>query len=224
MSDSSRTFAITRVPGSRSFVNDRTPVELGRKRGYFQDRETRLLLGLNKGDFLRADGTYGSKELADRPVDFALLREGSYDHRFLPFVPKRRGTARSLFMELRLTNKQWMPMARSLKELWDELEGLRLEAEKIASQTRLPLPEYMYQLLPLIRFELTDSHCFEHQFQSWFNPEAHQARWCHIEQVAGLLEGYANVGNLLLNPDQHAWRHGDPVGIEADSTTFDPMD
>ena len=143
MSDSSRTFAIACVPGSRSFVNDRAPVELGRKHGYFKDRETRHLLGLNKGDFLRADGTYGSKELTDRPVDFALLREGSYDHRFLPFVPKRRGTTQSLFVELRLTNKQWMPVARSLKELWDELEGLRLEAEKIASQTRLPLTAWM---------------------------------------------------------------------------------
>jgi hypothetical protein len=69
-----------------------------------------------------------------------------------------------------------------------------------------------------------DSHCFEHQFQPWFDPKAHQARWRRIERVAGLLEGYANVGNLLLNPDQHAWRHGDPVGIEADSTTFDPTD
>ena len=37
-----------------------------------------------------------------------------------------------------------MPAARSLKELWDELEGLRQEAEKIASQTRIPLPEYAY--------------------------------------------------------------------------------
>ena len=73
-------------------MNNRAPIELGCKRGYFKDKETRALLGLNKGDFLRADGTYGNKELADSPVDFTLLQDGLYDHRFLPFVPKRRGT------------------------------------------------------------------------------------------------------------------------------------
>ena len=54
-----RTHTIARVPGSRNFVNDRAPIELGRKHGYFKDKETRALLGLNKGDFSRADGTYG---------------------------------------------------------------------------------------------------------------------------------------------------------------------
>jgi hypothetical protein len=187
-----RTYAIAPVPGSRNLVNNRAPIELGRKRGYFKDKETRALLGLNKGDFLRADGTYGNKELADSPVDFTLLQDGSYDHRFLPFVPKRRGMARSLIVELRQTNKQWMPVARSLKELWDELEGLRQEAEKIASQTRLPLPEYAYRLLPLVRLKLEGSQPFEYQFQSWFDPEALHARWRHIERIIGLLEGYAN--------------------------------
>jgi hypothetical protein len=68
-------------------VNDRAPVELGRKRGYFKDLAVRALLGLNKGDFLQADGTYGDKELASNPVDFSLLREELYNRRLLPFMP-----------------------------------------------------------------------------------------------------------------------------------------
>ena len=80
MSSSSRTPIIARIPGSRSLVNDHAPIEQGRKRGYFKDKKTKALLSLNKGDFLRADGTYGDKEIAHRPVDFALLREGSYNH------------------------------------------------------------------------------------------------------------------------------------------------
>ena len=51
------------ILGSRSFVNDRTPIKLGRKCGYFKDKESKALLSLNKGDFLQADGTYGDKEL-----------------------------------------------------------------------------------------------------------------------------------------------------------------
>jgi hypothetical protein len=32
------------------------------------------------------------------------------------------------------------------------------------------------------------------------------------------LEGYINVGHLLLNPEQRAWHLGDPVGIRAELT------
>jgi hypothetical protein len=181
MSSSSRTPAIARIPGSRSFVNDRAPIELGHKRGYFKDKETKSLLSLNKGDFLRADGTYGNKELAYQPVDFTQLLEGSYDHHFLPFVPKQQGSLRSMYVELREKNKQWMPVARSLKELWDKLMRIGLESEKIVGQTKLPLPEYAYHLLPLVRVQLMGTSPFEFQFQPWFDLEAHQARWRRIE-------------------------------------------
>jgi hypothetical protein len=156
MSSASQTYVIARIPRSQSLVNDHAPVERGRKRGYFKDPETRTLLGLNMGDFLRADSTYGDKELADRPVDFAQLREGSYDHCFLPFVPKRHGSMRSVYVELRETNKQWRPVA-------------------------LPLPKYAFHLLPLIRVEFMGSPPFEFQFQPWFDPEALHARWRRIE-------------------------------------------
>jgi hypothetical protein len=89
MSETSRNFAIAHIPSSRSLVNNQAPIELGHKWGYFKDPAARALLGLNKGDFLRADGTYGDKELASKPVDFSLLREELYDCRLLPFVPAR---------------------------------------------------------------------------------------------------------------------------------------
>jgi hypothetical protein len=135
---------IARVPGSCALVNDRAPIEAGQKHGYFKDSETRILLALNKGDFLRADGTYGSKELASSPVNFSSLREGSYNHCLLPFVPKRQGMMQRLVVELREKNKQWMPVARSIRELGSELENLRKDAEAIAQKTSLPLPEYAH--------------------------------------------------------------------------------
>jgi hypothetical protein len=109
MSEASRNLVIARIPGSQSLVNNAAPVKLGCKHGYFKDQVTRTLLGLNKGDFLRADGTYGKKELADKPVKFSLIREESYDCRLLPFILACRGTMRQLFVELCETNKQWKP-------------------------------------------------------------------------------------------------------------------
>jgi hypothetical protein len=60
-----------------------------------------------------------------------------------------------MYVELREKNKQWMPVTRSLKELWDELMQIGIESEKIVAQMKLPLPEYAYRLLPLVRVQLT---------------------------------------------------------------------
>jgi hypothetical protein len=49
-----------------------------------------------------------------------------------------------LVMELHEKNKQWMPVACSIQELWSELENLHKEAEVIAQKTSLPLPGYMH--------------------------------------------------------------------------------
>ena len=215
---------IAHIPGSRSLVNDHTPIERGCKCGYFKDKETKALLSLNKGDFLRADGTYGDKEITHWPVDFTLLHKGSYDHRFLPFVPKRQGSLQSMYVELREKKRQWMPVAHSLKELWDELVWIGLKSEKIAALMKLPLPEYAYRLLPLVRVQLMRSPPFKFQFQPWFDLEAHQARWHHIEWIIGLLEGYINMGHLLLNPEQWTWHLGDPVGIQAELAGADAED
>ena len=40
----------------------------------------------------------------------------------------------------------------------------------------------------------------------------------HIERIIGQLEGYVNAGHLLLNPDETAWRYGEPVGIKFELT------
>ena len=121
-----------------------------------------------------------------------------------------------MYMELREKNKQWMLVACCLKELWDKLVRIGLESEKIVVQMKLPLPKYSYHLLPLVvRVQLMGSLPFEFQFQPWSDPEAHQAQWRHIERIIGLLEGYINVGHLLLNPEQRTWHLGDPIGIQA---------
>ena len=69
-----------------------------------------------------------------------------------------------------------MPLKRSIKALWSEIDELRREAETIALQTTLPIPEYTFNTLPLICFQATDTtEPFEFQFQLWFDPKAHQA-------------------------------------------------
>ena len=83
------------IPGTRISLFERAPIEKGRKKGYFRDEATRALLGLNKGDFMQTSGTYGAKELAEYPVRFELLCDGTYDQRFFPFVPRSRGTMRT---------------------------------------------------------------------------------------------------------------------------------
>jgi hypothetical protein len=124
---------------------------------------------------------------------------------------------RQMFVDLRKVNKQWMPVACSVKEFWDELERLLKEVEEIASLIKLPLPEYAYQVLLKLRFRPTQaSGPFKYQFQPWFNPEAHQAQWHHPEQVAEQLEGYINISHLLRTANGQSWHYGKPVGIKLD--------
>ena len=44
------------------------------------------------------------------------------------------------------------------------------------------------------------------------------ARWHRIEQVIGLLEGFVNAGQLLLDPAVREWKYGEPVGISFKTT------
>ena len=75
-----------------------------------------------------------------------------------------------------------MPLKHSTKVLWSELDKLHQEAKMIALQTMLPIPEYTFNTLLLVCFQPTDmTEPFKFQFQLWFDPEAHQARWRHIE-------------------------------------------
>ena len=76
------------ILGTNRSMFERAPVESGRKCGYFNDGAMRVLLALTEEDHLQAVGTYGAKELGEYPVDFMILRNGSYDQRLMPFVPK----------------------------------------------------------------------------------------------------------------------------------------
>ena len=111
-----------RVEGSKLTMIEPAPVQMGRKRGFFKDEESRILLGLNQGDFMLASGTYGAKELGEGPVKFTLLRDGSYDQHFLPFILAQRGLLRSPQISLHKVNQQWKPATRVIRLLWDELK------------------------------------------------------------------------------------------------------
>ena len=122
-----------------------------------------------------------------------------------------------MFVELHETNEQQMPAARSIKELWEELEKLLKEAEEVASLTKPPLPNYAYQIFPQLCFRPTQaSKPFGYQFQPWFDLQALQAQWRRTERVAGQLEGYINIGQLLRTSDERSWRYGKPIGIKLD--------
>ena len=205
------------IPGTRISLFERAPLEAGRKRGYFRDEATRALLGLKKGDVMEASGTYGAQELAEYPVNFALVRDGTYDQRFLPFVPKRRATTRSPQIDLPQHNKQWKPSKRALKSLWENLQLAVTKAETAAKLSNLPLPDYAFKLVPRLCFQDSlEDPPFEYQFQCWFAPQAHYARWRRIERVASLLDGYSNACYQLRNPGGDDWPCGEPIGIEFD--------
>ena len=203
------------IPDTGISLFERAPLELGRKRGFFKDEATRALLGLNKGDFMTASGTYGAKEMAEYPVDFALARDGSYDQRFLPFVPESRGTMRRPQIELPMHNRQRKPANRDIKGLKEAFLEAVSRAEKCAARTNLPLPDYAFTLVPRLSYQLTPvDPPFEYQFQCWFAPQAHYARWRRIERVTGLLEGYINACYQLVHPGGSEWPSGKPIGFE----------
>ena len=63
------------------------PVDEGKKKGYFDDHATRMLLDLSPSDAVLHSGTYGNKELSISPIKFSSLQVTNYDRRLLPFMP-----------------------------------------------------------------------------------------------------------------------------------------
>ena len=49
------------------------PVGEGKKKGYFDDHATRMLLDLSPSDAVLHSGTYGNKELSILPIKFSSL-------------------------------------------------------------------------------------------------------------------------------------------------------
>ena len=212
-------------PGTNKGMFERAPVESSHKRSYFNNRATRVLLALTEEDYLQAAGTYGTKELGEYPVDFPLLRNGSYDQCLTPFVPKRRGTMRVVHIELHQTNRQWKPSSRALRNLEGDLVSAINQAEEAVKLTKLPLPEYAFELVPRLCYcDSPDNPFFEYQFQIWFELEAHYGRWHRTEHTARLLDGYTNVCHLLLEPTKEEWACGEPIGINFNPTNVDDQD
>jgi hypothetical protein len=55
------------------------PVGKGKKKGYFDDHATRMLLDLSPSDAVLHSGTYGNKELSVSPIKFSSLRVTNYN-------------------------------------------------------------------------------------------------------------------------------------------------
>ena len=92
-----------------------------------------------------------------------------------------------------------------------------VEAEKVAQLTGLPLPDYTFELAPWLCYQISpDDTPFEYQFQVWFTPQAHCARWRRIERVTNLLDGYVSACYRLLNPEGLGWTCSELVGIDFD--------
>ena len=213
------------ILGTNKSMFEQAPVESGHKRSYFNDGATRVLLALTEEDHLQAAGMYGAKELGEYPVDFTILRNGSYDQHLMLFIPKRRGTMKVVHIELRQTNRQWKPSPQALRSLEGDLIPAITQAEEAAKLTKLPLPEYTSDLIPCLCYHNSpDDPFFEYQFQIWFEPEAHYGRWHRTEHTAGLLDGYTNVCHLLLEPAKNEWACSEPIGNNFDPSKADDQD
>ena len=125
-------------------------------------------------------------------------------------------------IELHQTNRQWKPSPRALRSLERDLIPAITQAKEAAKLTKLPLPEYAFDLVPRLCYcDSPDDPFFKYQFQIWFEPEAHYGRWHRAERTAGLLDGYTNVCHLLIEPAKNEWASGEPIGINFDPSEVD---
>ena len=132
---------------------------------------------------------------------------------------------RVVHIELHQTNWQWKPSSRALRNLEGDLVFAINQAEEAAKLTKLPLPEYAFELVPCLCYcDSPDDPFFEYQFQIWFKLEAHYGRWHHAEHTAGLLDGYTNICHLLLEPMKEEWACGEPIGINFNPADVDDQD
>ena len=177
------------------------PVSEGAKTGYFDDQATKDLLRLTIQDPLLNDGSYGVKEPGQYPIEVSWLREGSYDQRLLPFVP--RGF-RVLNPDFHSQRDQHLLCADALHGLRDWFNKSLFDSQWVGRQVTLSLPPYALQLVPklLHRGNVRHDQAFPFQFQAFFSPSAARARWVRILHVASLLDGYANLCHRILMPQE----------------------
>jgi hypothetical protein len=120
-------------------ISAQAPIQNGAHEGYFSDKATHMLLGLEANDYLLEAGTYGPKELGRSSVAFSLLHEGSYNQHLMPFVPhdwQYMGTNLVLHQD----NKPWCPQTDSVKALTEVLNRAMIDALMAVDSTLLSLP------------------------------------------------------------------------------------
>jgi hypothetical protein len=145
-----------------------------------------------------------------------VLRDGSYDQRLMPFVPKYH-TYYGNQLTMYNRNEQWLPLVASIAALWNVFSEILSDALKLAESTGLSLPSYALELVPRLRYNISsDDPPFVFQLLPFFSPTALRIRWCRIGRVIALLEGYINLCTRLLRPNAD-WARGKPVGIRVDS-------
>ena len=194
-----------------AFESSPAPAQEGPQNGYFNDQATRELLRLSGEDSLLHAGTYGFKEPGQAPIDITWLENGTYDQRLLPFVPRGYRVASPAF---HLQRGQYLVRADARKSLREWLNKALFDSQDLGAKVSLSLPSYALQLVPkLLHPDRSTTMELPYQFQPFFTPSAVRARWVRVHRVIALLEGYINLCQRILAP-QEDWKIGSPIGLK----------
>ena len=192
-----------------------TPVHEGQSRGYFNDKATRALLGLEAEVIPLHSGTYGEAEPGVKPVKLSLLRQKLYDRLFLPFVPQKHWfhhTPISMYEK----NQQYTLHFDARRELDGLFSKALIDAQLGAKETGLNLPHYALTLVPKLRYKVGgDERPFFYHLLIFFSPSAHRMRAARIGRVSAILDAMTNLVQALQG-DPGEWEKGSPVGMIVD--------
>ena len=173
------------------------PMHEGRTSGYFDDSATHTLLGLEEDDQVMHSGTYGLKEPGAEPVALSLLRDGSFNQRFLPFTPVHVSTFLPLI--LHELNGQPYPKKAFVKALKEDVDRSLEEASDLGSQVGLSLPAYVREVLPrLLCEDLENSDPFAYQLRPYFLPSVLHICWTRINRRKIMLHAFINMCHRIL--------------------------
>ena len=191
------------------------PVDEGKKKGYFDDTATRVLLDLDPKDTLLHSGTYGDKELSVKPIKLTTLRSQDFDRRILPFTPANHAFT-STYIAMHERNGQYPVLAQTRRVLEEALNKALLDAQIAANEAGISLPNYAMVLVPRFKYsEGGDDRPFPHQFKIFFDPSASRTRGVRIGRVGAILDATTNRANTMAK-DSQDWPKGDPIGIQLD--------
>jgi len=199
------------------------PVDEGKKKGYFDDHATRMLLDLSPSDAVLHSGTYGNKELSVSPIKLSSLRATNYDRRLLPFTPLNHAFA-CTYIAMHDRNGQFPVLAQTRKNLEESLNRALIDAQIAANSAGISLPNYAMTLIPRIKYsEGGDDHPFPHQFKIFFAPSASRMRGVRVGRIEALLDATTNAASAMNNGFR-GWPKGEPVGILIGEEEFSEED